>query len=118
MRSSTSTRKSDRGWQPTDETRTFGDREQAERQRCLAAKLDGAGGDLRARRRSCCLRPAVVAGPRESASIHKPGWVGEFSQFFGGRIVRCGGIPLAALAIVVAAAQPADCDVRFYRRDP
>src|SRR5208337_3474255 len=100
-----------------DATDLSGTREQAARQRALAAELDRVGGALRTRARPASVRGAVAGASCESSNAGEPRGLGNFSQRAGVCVARDCRIPLAPLATPVAAAEPADRYLCFYRRD-
>src|ERR1019366_10102515 len=83
----------------------------------LAAELDRVGGALRAGARPASVCGAVADASCESSNIGEPGGLGNFSQRAGNCVARVCRVPLAALATIVAAAEPVDCYVCFLRRD-
>ena len=75
------------------------------------------GGSLCAGARRASVRGAVADASCESIDVGEPGELGNFSQRAGDCLARDWRIPLATLAVTLAAAKPADCYIRFYWRD-
>src|SRR5208282_2763052 len=100
-----------------DETDFSGTREQAARQRALAAELDRVGGALRAGSRPASVRGAMANAACEPSNIGEPDGLGNFSQRAGNCVARGCRVPLAALATPVAAAEPVARYLCFYWRD-
>src|ERR1700687_3710376 len=102
---------------PCDETDLSGTREQAARKGALAAEPHRVGGALCAGARSASVRDAMADTSCESINVGESGWLDNLSQHPRDCLARDCGIPLAALATTLAAAEPVDCYVCFYWRD-